>query len=373
MIIYYYNVTSGTKNGGIETFTRQLAKTTLKNHPQHKIQIICAKEPSFQPELPELHKRFFYINRRRFPGFGKRFAKMMERLSLIPNVIKHFNKTPPDIIQINKPYDFIAAFIFKKLYKCKIVFRSGGTDFFLGDKIFKNTIDGWIANCKNNAKELSQHYNITPDIIFNGVDTNIFKPSQNETNIRTKLNISNDEIVLITVGRLVGWKAHKYLLDAMAICTQTIPTLKLFILGDGPEKANLQQQAIDLKLQNNIFFNGDTTHSELLKFHKIADIFCITSLEDENCSNALLEAISSGLAIIGSNGGAIPEVINDAGLITPMRDANALANAIKKLSLDLTLRQKLNQKARARALQYLDINKISEQYLQYYQNLLDKN
>jgi glycosyltransferase involved in cell wall biosynthesis len=90
----------------------------------------------------------------------------------------------------------------------------------------------------------------------------------------------------------------------------------------------------------------------------------------EQFGRVLVEAMASGVPVIGSTCGAIPEVIGDAGLVFPERDASALAAAIKRLLTNVGLRERLTTLGRARVEQNYSWNVVAEKTYEFFQEVL---
>jgi glycosyltransferase involved in cell wall biosynthesis len=155
------------------------------------------------------------------------------------------------------------------------------------------------------------------------------------------------DCLAVSVGSLVENKGHRVLVDAFHQAVSVRPTLKLVIVGDGPLRAVLKRQVIDLNLQAHVEFSGrlDDVHSVLDQ----AAMFILPTLYREGLSIALLEASRHGLPAVASRLGGIPEVIahGRTGLLVPPGDAEALAAAILALAADSCLRARLGDAARS--------------------------
>jgi glycogen synthase len=136
---------------------------------------------------------------------------------------------------------------------------------------------------------------------------------------------------LIFVGRLVGDKGVDVLLRALAALHQAGTKSSLTIVGDGPDKRELQNQAQDLGLSSSVAFVGrekGTALAERLNRHQI---LVIPSRWPEPFGIVALEAIACGCVVVGSADGGLPEAIGPCGLTFPNGDASALALVLKDL------------------------------------------
>lgn len=149
---------------------------------------------------------------------------------------------------------------------------------------------------------------------------------------------------LIFVGRLVSDKGASVLLEAMAFL-EAKP--RLTIAGDGPERASLERQAIDLELQSRVDFIGAQTSEELAKLLRQHQILVVPSRWQEPFGIVALEGIASGCVLVGSAEGGLAEAIGPCGLTFPNGDAQALAHALSRLLEDPAEQNRLRQNAAA--------------------------
>jgi glycosyltransferase involved in cell wall biosynthesis len=150
------------------------------------------------------------------------------------------------------------------------------------------------------------------------------------------------------VGRLEPVKGLDILLDAFALLTTPAA---LVIAGDGSEHARLQARIGPLESRVRVI--PPIPYQDMPAFLKSLDILVLPSVtilpvHREQFGRVLVEAMATGVAVIGSSSGAIPEVIGDAGLVVPERDPAALAAAIDLLLANPDRRQALVERGRQR-------------------------
>ena len=133
---------------------------------------------------------------------------------------------------------------------------------------------------------------------------------------------------LIFVGRLVSDKGADLLLEALALLD---PRPRLTIAGDGPERARLEKQATDLKLQSQIDFVGNQTSEQLAKILNEHQILVAPSRWREPFGIVALEGIACGCVAVGSAEGGLAEAMGPCGISFPNGDARALADALARL------------------------------------------
>jgi len=149
---------------------------------------------------------------------------------------------------------------------------------------------------------------------------------------------------LIFVGRLVSDKGADLLLEALVLL-KTKP--RLTIAGDGPERARLEKQAGDLKLQAQVDFLGNQTSGQLAKILNEHQILVVPSRWREPFGIVALEGIACGCVVVGSAEGGLAEAIGPCGITFPNGNARALADALARLLDDPAECDRLRQNAGA--------------------------
>ncbi|MBU6142076.1 glycosyltransferase family 4 protein [Patescibacteria group bacterium] len=146
-------------------------------------------------------------------------------------------------------------------------------------------------------------------------------------------------IAIVSAGRLVPWKGFSVLLKAFAEVRSEIPDIRLFIIGDGPERTLLEDQVRDLK--GAVVLCGSLPHAAVQKYLHAADIFALNT-GYEGFSHQLIEAMAAGLPVVttavGGNGEAVRSGEN--GILVPYNDEQAFAQALKRLAVDPKLRER---------------------------------
>ena len=182
-----------------------------------------------------------------------------------------------------------------------------------------------------------------------------------------------DAIVVGTVSRVSVEKGHKHLIDAIAQLAPRPPQLRALIVGDGPAKADLQDQTARLGLQGVILFPGfcDALSSTLAAM----DIFAQPSVQQEGLPTSVLEAQAAALPVIASDIGGTNEALeaNVTGLLTPPGDAAALAHAIEQLAADPERRHAMGIAGRTRIQNTFTIEAMVQQVASAYEEALARH
>ncbi len=203
------------------------------------------------------------------------------------------------------------------------------------------------------------------DVIYNGVDTGFYIPSE-----RSFREEGFDNILLF-VGRIIQQKGLEHLLDAMPLVLKEHPGTKLLITGKGKLVPKLEDKIKKLGLGNNVAFTGFVEEARLPELYSSADIFVLPSLW-ETFGFVLVEAGACGVPLCGSDAGGIPEVIQDGanGLIFKKANPADTAEKLRIMLDDAALRRDMGRKSRDIAVSKFEWEIIKDQTLAYYSRIM---
>ncbi len=196
--------------------------------------------------------------------------------------------------------------------------------------------------------------------IVNGVD--IFSvDSADISRVRFELGMSNDDILLLSVGRLMYQKGHTILLKALPAVLAEFPKIQIVIAGGGPLKEELQAEADQLNISAGVKFLGMRDDVPILM--SSADIFLFPS-RFEGMPNSVLEAMGYGLPVIATDVQGVDELIRNGqnGIIVPVNDPRAISDAILRLLKNPEERQRLGRAAQETIKNEYTLNKMCIQY-----------
>lgn len=189
------------------------------------------------------------------------------------------------------------------------------------------------------------------EVIPNGVDVKKFESNTPRS--------SHDNTVLITTSRLVRKNGIGDVIDALKL----LPNNVIFqIIGTGPLEQSLKSRVKDLKLENRVQFLGFINQNDIPKYLHEADIFIRPSLS-EGMGNSFIEAMAAGLPVIATPVGGIVDFLKDGetGLFCKVRNSQSIAEAVKRLMSDESLKTKIVANAEAMVKAKYDWNLIAEE------------
>ncbi|SRR6266481_2245659 len=195
-------------------------------------------------------------------------------------------------------------------------------------------------------------YGFTGDcrVISNPIDTEIFKPLTGTNTIKEKFSVS--ERAVIHAGRQAPERSIGVILKAMPLIIKKFPDAELLLAGKGVAQNNLRKQAASLGIADKVKFLGFLDKPTLAEAYNASKIFAITSTADTQ-SMVMMQAMASGLPVIGVRARALPEYIGeDRGIVIEPHDERALANSIIKLFGNEEKRKALGEGGRKFAMNF---------------------
>jgi glycogen(starch) synthase len=175
------------------------------------------------------------------------------------------------------------------------------------------------------------------DVITNGVCARSFHPSEERR--------PNDVVRVISVARLIKRKGLEDALNALA--AMKARNVELHLVGLGPQMQKIERLAEQLGIADRVVFRGHLRGEELARAYRESDVFLLPSLS-ESFSMALLEGMASGLPVVATRIGGIPELVEDGvnGLLVPAHAPDRLADALDTLSASPELRARFGRNNR---------------------------
>ena len=240
---------------------------------------------------------------------------------------------------------------------------------------------GAITACSGDLRDRALRLGAPADrvrVIPYGVDPGTFQPdAEAGATVRAALGVATNTPLVLTMSRLVYKKGLTYLLEAWPQVLAAHPAAVLVIAGYGDLRDDLERRAHELGITASVRFPGQIDREQTARYISAADVYAVPSIRDQKGNvdglpNALLEGMAAARPIVASRIAGIPDVITDGvhGLLTPERDAPALAAAVSRLLADRPFAAQLGAAARARVRDDLTWDKTAERFEQAYAQAL---
>lgn len=207
-------------------------------------------------------------------------------------------------------------------------------------------------------------------VIYNGVDLTRFCPrTDKKLELRQKIGIPKEAVVVLTVRRLVYKNGIDTLLDCASIAVKKNPNIVFLVAGKGPDLENVRLQVAQRRITANFRLAGFVGDADLPGYYNLADLFVLPSKSGEGLPLVALEAMACGLPVIATNVGGIGEVpVAEFGRLIPPDEPERLAEAILELAMSGYGSQKAELRARVEERFSWDTN--IEQLTEIYEELI---
>lgn len=199
-----------------------------------------------------------------------------------------------------------------------------------------------------------------------GIDLTRFVPGDRLA-ARQKLGLDPERFLIGSIATLRIWKGHRYLIEAM---TRLPDEAHLVIVGDGPQRSNLEKQAAELGLDKRVRFAGQ--QRDVVPWLQAFDVFVLPSYKNEGVPQALMQAMAVGLPVVACPVGSIPEIVTPGvtGLLVEPENVDALTQALQRLLNERTERLRLAQSAQSRARERFALDTMLERMEQIFRRAI---
>ena len=208
--------------------------------------------------------------------------------------------------------------------------------------------DRVVGQSSNTNANVGRFYTkaVEPVLIPLGIERPTIEPAA-----RADYGLGADDVLLVTVGRLVARKALDQLLDLLPRLTER--QVKLLVIGTGPEEGALRARAADRGVAERVHFLGGLSDQEKFDVLGMADLY-VSSSQHEGFGLVFLEGMAAGLPVICYDHGGQTDFLVDGetGYLVPLNDKEMLERRIRELVIDAALRQKIADINRQRVERY---------------------
>lgn len=207
-------------------------------------------------------------------------------------------------------------------------------------------------------------------VIYNGIDLAPFTGADpDRAAVRQELGVGPGELLLLQVARLDYLKDHATAVRTLELVIRRRPEARLVLVGEGPERAAIEELVRQKGLTNSIRLLG--LRGDVARLLRGADLFLLTSIS-EGIPLTVIEAMAAGLPVVATGVGGVPEVVQDGrtGLLAPAGDAAALAEHIDRLADEPSRQTEMGQLGRDRALALFSEERMHAEYRRLYEEML---
>lgn len=219
-----------------------------------------------------------------------------------------------------------------------------------------------VSDCSR--QDIARDFGLQPagiSLVHNGIDTEVFQPVPGVT--RNPLRL------MATCSADAPLKGLRYLLRAYAQLLRKYPDLELLLISKPKPGGETEKLVRRLGIADKVRFVSGISTQEMVRYYAEAAIAVVPSVY-EGFGLPAGEAMACGLPVVSTDGGALPEVVGDAGVIVPVKSAQALADAIDGLLQDPQRREELGAMARDRILEEFSWEVCARQMTDYYRQVL---
>jgi glycosyltransferase involved in cell wall biosynthesis len=357
-------------HGGIGSFTQTLARA-LAHHGQ-RVTVIGIYPEAYAGPGEDCGVNLVRFSRRGFPLV--RFVT--NRMKFAAGVRRLHKAHPIDIIEGG---ELDVALLNQSIPGVKVLRMHGGPSFFQTGNRIQLLKERWafsvadqlcaVSRCVADGTRRLLSLGSRPiEVIWNPIDVNAFTPGPEG---------SEEEDLIVFAGAVIERKGISQLVKAMPQIVASVPTARLEVYGDEalapPRAAPLTPELIGLippDVAARIAWKGRVLRSELPAAITRASV-CVYPSHIEAMPIAWIEAMAAGKAVVASQTGPGPELIDDgvSGLLCNPHDPSSIANQIIRLLKDASLRRRLGATARKIAVERYSLDKIVRQNLAYYERI----
>lgn len=240
-------------------------------------------------------------------------------------------------------------------------------------------MDFFIFSCRASLQRYQSVWPIFSGksaVIYSAVDTEFFHPAAPEVNLRRRLGIADDEVVIGIIARLSPVKDHHTFLKAAALVHQQAPNTRFLICGEAAQisHAALQSLAQELGISRKVILLPRREDLAITDLIGCLDVGVVASNGSEVICRISEEYMAMGKPQVVTDVNVLPEIVTEGenGLVVPAGDSAAMANALLKLAANPQLRQRMGETARRLAETRYSYREFARQTAEVYREVLER-
>lgn len=359
----------GSPHGGIWRFTQELV-THLSSEFNFDVYLLL---------LPNESKPTYDINLLKDKAEVKVFRvpfpyAMSELTAIFDMILRKYDL-------VHTSYAAASLLVFLKNQKPPLIYTNHGIiqPWAESSKLFLNMYRieyGLLRTVANRASEvitvsnfckklLRQKYDVESKVIYHGVDTELFKPTNNRSEVKRRLRLRTSDDIILFVGRLHPVKDPLTLVNSIPLILKDHPKTKIIFIGEGPLRGHILSIAKKLKVAHSIILKNFMPREKLIEYLNASSVLVFPSV-NEGFGFILVEGMACGTPIVASNSGACSEIIAGAGLLFEPGDCEDLVNKVLAILQNPDLARKLSLKGGSRVKLNFTLDKFIGDYLDLY-------
>ena len=230
-----------------------------------------------------------------------------------------------------------------------------------------------VTGGEKTRRELIERDGLTADRVAAfpiGLDVEYFRPASPDRDLRDELGLPKGQLLVGLISYLRSYKGHGYFIEAARTIAAKRDDTTFIIVGEGPEEQTIRRRIEEFGLSARIRMLG--FRQDLLSVFRSLDVFAIPSVEGDTIPQVLMQALASGIPVVSTTVGSIPDVVieGETGFVVPPRDASALADRIMTLLDDAGLRARMGVQGRSLVESTYSIAKMLDRMEAVYRSLL---
>ena len=324
-------------------------------------------------DLEVFHPRYALVPKISMPMHG-----VLMYLGVRHTALRLHAEKPFDCIDAHYVYpDGFAAALLGRLLDIPVTISARGTDIntFPSFRSIRPMIrwalhqSSGIISVSNALKQRMVELGATDErirVIGNGVDTELFRVIDRRQ-ARKSLGIPDEGRVIVSVASLRPRKGHQHILGAFASVCDSYPDLRLYFLGEGPERNAIEQTITSLGLDGRVLLVGNRSNEEIALWFNAADLSVLASFQ-EGWPNVVLESLACGTPVVATAAGQVPEILSSDELgIIAEQNSDSLASAMQRVLDRICNREALSRYAHGRPWE-----NVAQEVRQYLESTRDK-
>jgi glycosyltransferase involved in cell wall biosynthesis len=208
-------------------------------------------------------------------------------------------------------------------------------------------------------------------VIYNGIDVQRIEDALASQPTQSSAG-DDDTVRIVSVGRLVPVKNYRTLVEAFAKAADQDPTLELVLVGDGPERSELEELTASLGVDDSVEFTGFVSRAEVYRRLATSDLFAICSHSEGFCV-AAVEAMAVGLPVVVSDIDVFREVVGSCGRFVPPTSTSEFASTFVELAGDREQRERDGSACKRRSRSRFSLDETVRRHVALYEDVVQVN